>query len=151
MVSAALQLQSINRSAPAITHYSGKYATVSFIRSGNTAICTTHAAYIPMAEFEKVLTITGELIRREKLSKFIFDKRSLSAFHQPSMEWYHLVWKKEMYQYGLRSHRKLLPDDKLFERHVLNGRKKIMTEHPDFDFDRYDIIYCQSMEEALSR
>lgn len=130
-------------------YYLSKYATLSVIKSRRIAVCTVLAAFIPKAEFEKLLNEAGEIIKQEELTKFIIDKRKLTAFHQPSMEWYHLVWKEEMYRYGLQSHRKLLPDDKLFELNVINGRKKIMREHPEFDFGKYDIVYCKTLEEAI--
>jgi uncharacterized protein YqfB (UPF0267 family) len=56
-----------------------------------------------------------------------------------------------MYRYGLRSHRKLLPEDKMFERNVMAGRRKIMRDNPEFDFDKYDIVYCKTLEEALEK
>lgn len=144
MASSTLSLQELTRE-----HVVAKYATISSIEPLGIAICTVTAAYIPMAEFEKLLKTTGELIKRERLTKFIFDKRNLTAFHMPSMEWYHLNWKEDMYQFGLVSHRKLLPDDKMFERNVTEGRKRIMRENPWYDFNKYDIVYCQTMAEAI--
>ncbi len=102
-------------------YFSSKHATISFLPYEKAAICTVNTAYIPMAEFQQLFEIAGELVKQESITKFIFDKRKLIAFHQPSMEWYHLVWKEEMYNYGLRSHRKLLPEDKMFERNVIAG------------------------------
>jgi hypothetical protein len=132
-------------------HLITKYASVSFIPASRIAICTVTAAYIPITEFKELFTSISELVLKEKITKFIFDKRKMTAFHQPSMEWYHLVWKEEMYGKGLTSHRKLLPDDKLFEQSVITGRKKIAREHPDFKFDKFDILYCNSIEEAIAR
>lgn len=129
----------------------GKHATISTVEAMPIAICTVTAAYIPKAEFEKLLHIAGELIQQEGITKFIFDKRELTAFHQPSMEWYHLVWKEDMYKAGLRSHRKLLPDDKIFQRNVAEGRKRIARENPWYDFDKYDIVYCRTLEEAIEK
>lgn len=129
----------------------GKHATISTIESMPVAVCTVTAAYIPKAEFEILLMTAGELIQEERITKFIFDKRRLTAFHLPSMEWYHLVWKPQMYQFGLSSHRKLLPEDKQFEKYVLEGRKKIARENPWFDFEKYDIKYCRTLEEAIER
>jgi hypothetical protein len=132
-------------------YYVGNHATISSIESLPVAICTVTAAYIPMAEFEQLLKIAGELIKRTTITKFIFDKRKLTAFHLPSMEYYHLVWKVEMYKHGLKSHRKLLPNDKVFQHYVQEARKKIRREYPWFDFEKYDIVYCNSIEEALEK
>jgi hypothetical protein len=131
--------------------HANKYASVSFISASKIAICTVNAAYIPMTDFKELFGKISELIKKEKITKFIFDKRKMTTFHQPSMEWYHLNWKEEMYSVGLKSHRKLLPNDKLFEQSVITGRKKIARENPDFNFEKFDIQYCYSIEEALMK
>ena len=131
--------------------YVSKHATISFIASEKIAICTVTAAYIPIADFKATFEKTGELVEQEKITKFIFDKRKMNIFHQPSMEWYHLVWKEDMYKIGLKTHRKLLPEDKLFEQSVITGRKKIIRENPSFNYDKYNILYCTSIEEAIKK
>lgn len=131
--------------------FTSKHANVSFIPSKGIAICTVKANYIPMNEFKALFNKIAELVIQEKISKFIFDKRQLTTFHQPSMEWYHLIWKEDMYKIGLKKHRKLLPDDKLFEQSVITGRKKIARDNPDFNFDKFEIIYCNSLEEAIEK
>ena len=128
-----------------------KHATISFIPSKKIAICTVKSSYIPIADFKSLFSIISTLVKQEKITKFIFDKRLMTTFHQPSMEWYHLNWKEDMYKTGLKSHRKLLPTDKLFEQSVITGRKKIARENPDFNFSKYDIVYCNSMEEAIEK
>ncbi|MDO1448896.1 hypothetical protein Q0590_21640 [Rhodocytophaga aerolata] len=128
-----------------------KYASISFIPASRIAICTVNTSYIPITDFKETFSKIGELIKKEKITKFIFDKRKMTIFHQPSMEWYHLIWKEEMYKVGLASHRKLLPNDKLFEQSVITGRKKIARDNPDFIFEKFDIRYCTSIEEAISK
>jgi hypothetical protein len=132
-------------------YYASKYASVSFIPASKIAICTVNSAYIPITDFKDLFGKISELVKKEKITKFIFDKRKMTTFHQPSMEWYHLSWKEEMYAAGLRSHRKLLPNDKLFEQSVITGRKKIARENPNFKFDKFDIQYCNSIEEAIKQ
>ena len=104
-----------------------------------------------MNDFKELFNKIAILVKQEKITKFIFDKRRLTTFHQPSMEWYHLIWKEDMYKTGLKKHRKLLPNDKLFEQSVITGRKKIARENPDFNFDKFEIIYCKSLEEAIEK
>ncbi len=128
-----------------------KYASISFIPASKIAICTVNAPYIPITDFKELFSKISELVNKEKITKFIFDKRKMTTFHQPSMEWYHLIWKEEMYTIGLTSHRKLLPNDKLFEQSVITGRKKIARDNPDFIFEKFDIRYCNSIEEAISK
>jgi hypothetical protein len=67
------------------------------------------------------------------------------------MEWYHIYWKEEMYRFGLTSHRKLIPDDALFKESIDIGRRKILKENPSFDYSKYDIIYCKTLEEGFRR
>lgn len=128
-----------------------KHAVVSFIPGKKIAICTVTAAYIPIADFKAIFEKISELIKNEKITKFIFDKRKMTTFHHPSMEWYHLSWKEDMYKFGLTSHRKLLPNDRVFEQSVITGRKKIQRENPLFNYSKFDIIYCTSMEEAIEK
>jgi hypothetical protein len=131
--------------------FTSKHASVTFMPTKGIAICTVKAMYIPMADFKELFNKISELVKQEKITKFIFDKRKLTTFHQPSMEWYHLIWKEEMYKIGLKKHRKLLPNDKLFEQSVITGRKKISRENPDFNFDKFEILYCTSLQEAIEK
>jgi hypothetical protein len=39
----------------------------------------------------------------------------------------------------------------LFEQSVITGRKKIARENPDFKFEKFDIQYCSSIEEAIKK
>jgi hypothetical protein len=41
-------------------------------------------------------------LARDEIEKIILDKRALHVFHQPSLEWYYVVWKEQMHAYGLR-------------------------------------------------
>lgn len=128
-----------------------KHGSISFIPSKKIAILTVKSSYIPIVEFKELFNKISTLVKQERITKFIFDKRLMTTFHQPSMEWYHLNWKEDMYKIGLKSHRKLLPNDKLFEQSVITGRKKIARENPDFNFSKYDIVYCNSIEEAIEK
>lgn len=128
-----------------------KHAVISLIREKNLVLLTITSGYVPMNEFKELFVQLTEVVKQEKITKFIFDKRQMTTFHQPSMEWYHLEWKENMYKHGLCSHRKLLPQDKFFEQSVEMGRKKIARDYPDFNFSKYDIVYCTSLEEAIEK
>jgi hypothetical protein len=145
-------LNEITLKSPAVKEfYVTKHAVISWMPAEKIAICSVTAAYIPISDFKILFEKISELVRAEKITKFIFDKRNLTVFHQPSMEWYHLIWKEEMYKFGLKKHRKLIPSDKLFEQSVITGRKKIARENPSFNYAKYDILYCISMEEAIEK
>ena len=132
-------------------YYVGKHATISYNTELGFVLCTATASYIPRAELQEIFESAGELILREKLTKCIYDERRLVAFHLPSMEWLYLVWTEKMYKHGLVSHRKLLPDNKYFEHLVNIGRGKILRENSWFTFEKYDIIYCKTLKEAIEQ
>lgn len=108
------------------------------------------ATYIPMEEFKEVFTKASEIIGKERLTKTIFDKTKLTVFHQPSMEWYFVEWKEELFvKYGLKMHRKILPADNVFVQSVKLGRMKIEKNYPNGKYKELDIQYAKSVEEAV--
>jgi hypothetical protein len=90
-----------------------------------------------------------DFAEQNPVKKMILDKSPLRIFHQPSMEWYHVIWKENMYKKGLSVYRKILPDDNLFEESVKIGRERIIKENPGFNINKYDIQYCKNLQEAL--
>lgn len=115
------------------------------------AVVEASANYIPLNRFKEIFDYISELASSRKLNKLIFDKRKLSVFHQPSMEWYFVEWKEKMFDAGLRIHRKILPNDEVFHQSVRIGREKINKAYPDKKFHQLDIQYAESVEEALVR
>lgn len=112
-------------------------------------VCTSQVPFIDELEFQEIFSEIGEIVKNNTIDKLIFDKRSLQIFDETSMEWYHVHWKKEMQNYGLRSYRKILPNDSNFIKKVEIGRAKMLSKYPDFDFDDYDIKYCNSIDESI--
>lgn len=108
--------------------------------------------YIPIEEFKTVFTQASEIISKYSITKVIFDKRKLSVFHQPSMEWYFTIWKEEIFlKYGVKTHRKILSDDNVFVQSVKLGRMKIERDYPDGKYKELDIQYADSIEEAVEK
>ncbi len=108
--------------------------------------------YIPIEEFKKIFTQSSEIIAKYRITKVIFDKRKLTVFHQPSMEWYFTTWKEEIYlKYGVKAHRKILPEDKVFVQSVQLGRMKIERDFPNGKYKELDIQYADSVEEAVEK
>jgi len=129
-----------------------KYAKVSTIKdSPEIAVVEALTTYIPFEHFKETFNFIGELVKKEKIKKLIFDKRKLSVFHQASMEWYFVEWKEQMYDLGLKLHRKILPDDEVFKHSVKIGREKITSNYPNAKFNLMDIKYAQTMEEAIAK
>lgn len=112
-------------------------------------ICELLADYVPIENFKEVFAQIGEQVKAGDFTKFIFDKRALRAFHQPTMEWYFIHWKKEMLGYGVKTHRKILPAEKWFEKMVQIAKNQILTQYPDHIIDQLDIAYCDTLEEAV--
>ncbi|HAI77197.1 MAG TPA: hypothetical protein DCM08_13220 [Microscillaceae bacterium] len=127
------------------------FAKAIYYKTQTTLLCELKDKFIPFQEFKTLLTTLGEFVKENSVSKFILDKRNLKVFDQPAMTWYHLEWKKEMMAYGLKTYRKLLPEDKFFRMSVDIGRQRILKEHPEFNFEKYDIQYCETIEEAFEK
>ncbi len=129
-----------------------KHASIS-IPKGNqsTVVITAKTSYIPIEEFKKIFEAIGEIVKADKITKLVFDKRNLTVFHQPSMEWYFTVWKEQMYEHGLKIHRKILPDNEVFHQSVKIGREKISKAFPDGKFHMMDIGYANSLDEAIAK
>ncbi len=126
-----------------------KFATISYEESKQAVVLKFKVAYVPIETFMKVMEQIEAFAKKEKVVKMVFDKSNLTVFHQPSMEWYHTVWKVRMLERGLKRYCKILPNDKLFRESVKIGREKIKKSNPQFDFSKFDIRYCNSLEEAL--
>jgi hypothetical protein len=128
-----------------------KHAVVSsVVKNRDTLIVEATASYIPIEQFKEIFNHIGEIVKREKITKLIFDKRKLTVFHQPSMEWYFVEWKEKMFGLGLTQHRKILPQDRIFRESVKIGRDKINKTYPAGKFHQMSILYAESLEEALA-
>jgi len=127
-----------------------KHAKLSFIPGKGIAVITATSTYIPIEEFKEIFEKTGELVKKEKISKLIFDKTELKVFHQPSMEWYFTQWKEKMFDLGLKKHRKILPNDDVFKKSVQIGREKILKDFPNIKAHQMEILYSNTLEDAIN-
>ncbi|EKB48801.1 hypothetical protein [Cecembia lonarensis] len=126
-----------------------RYARVYANDDQGMIICELLADYIPIEDFKETFKHISSIVEAGKFEKFIFDKRSLRAFHQPSMEWYFLNWKNKMLELGLQKHRKILPEEKWFEKMVMIAKEQILKNNPENIIHLLDIKYCDSIEEAI--
>ena len=126
------------------------YADIYVVENLPVLIIEATAGYIPIDEFKKIFVRAEEVVRSKGVQKIIFDKRKLEVFHQPSMEWYFTTWKETLLELGVKTHRKLLPDDPTFRKSVEIGRMKIQEKHPNLHTGEMDIRYAQNLEEAIS-
>ena len=126
------------------------YADIYVVEDQPILIIEATGTYIPIDEFKEVFHKAEEVVRKEEIQKVIFDKRKLEVFHQPSMEWYFTTWKETLLGLGVKTHRKLLPDDVTFRKSVEIGRKRIREKYPDLHTEEMDIQYADTLEEAIS-
>jgi hypothetical protein len=134
---------------PPQEYYQGKYATVTFLPANETAIFRIHGAFIPMTDYQAALDKLSELVQQDKVQKLVVDAPKLVAYHQPSVEWSFVNWKKRMEPHGLRQYRYVLPDSGEYRRSLQDGLRKIGREHPDTGIDRLDLAYCRTLDEAV--
>ncbi len=129
-----------------------KHAKISRVSTQpETVIVEATESYIPLESFKEIFSFIGEVAVKSRIAKLIFDKRKLTVFHQPSMEWYFTEWKEKMFGLGLKTHRKILPDDRIFKESVKIGRDKINKLYPDRKFHQMDIKYTATVEEAIAQ
>jgi len=129
-----------------------KHASIFLLpQQPGTAVVEATANYIPLDQFKEIFNFIGELTSTKNIKKLIFDKRKLSVFHQPSMEWYFVEWKEKMFDAGLKTHRKILPKDDVFRQSVRIGRDKINKAFPSRKFNQMDIQYAETIEEAITK
>lgn len=117
----------------------------------NCGMFKATAEYIPIESFKTAFDQAARFAKDNKWKYFIFDKRNLNVFHQPSMEWYYTIWKKELLQYGVSTHFKILPKEEWFKKSVEAGKNEIKEKHPDFDFTAFDVNYVDNVDEALAQ
>lgn len=135
---------------PFIDAFESRFARVYYLEQPKIVIGEMKAEYVPIEHFQETFHHLGDLIRAGYNAKFIFDKRALRAFHQPSMEWYYVDWKRDMLAHGLRVHRKLLPAEAWFQKSVMIAKEQIQRQYPDNVIDQLDIRYCDTLEAAIT-
>lgn len=125
-------------------------ADIYWLENHKTMVLQATKTYIPIEEFKDIFGEIDKLNAIYSAEKLVFDKRSLRVFNQPSMEWYFTEWKEKMYYKGLKIHRKILPQDPLFQESVRIGREKIAKAYPDRKFQEMDIQYRANLDDAIA-
>ncbi len=128
-----------------------KHASIWLVKTNQaTLLVTATATYIPIDQFKAIFNDITCWVEKLGIQKLIFDKRQLTVFHQPSMEWYFVDWKERMFDLGLTRHVKILPSDEVFRQSVKIGRNKINEAFPNGKFRKMEILYAESLEEAIA-
>ncbi|MDX1627126.1 MAG: hypothetical protein R3345_00420 [Fulvivirga sp.] len=126
-------------------------AEVYVVESKPVAVVKAIGSYITIEEFKKIFNKIGEIVVKKGIKKLVFDKRALNVFHQPSMEWYFVEWKEKMFDLGLKTHRKILPEDDVFRQSVKIGRDQINKKYPEGKFHEMDIQYFENLADAIEK
>ena len=127
----------------------GDMASLHYCSELSFAICTAHAEYIPIEAFREVFLRISGIIGENPVKHFLFDKRALRTFHQPSMEWYFTIWKPSVSPLGLSNHFKILPDLEWFKEAVRAGKHEIHSKFGHDFLEGITITYVSSPEEAI--
>lgn len=127
------------------------YSSLYFNASLKMAICVADQDYIPIKNFKQIFVQTTLLSEQFEIKHFVFDKRKLRTFHQPSMEWYFSVWKPAMRDKGLVSHFKLLPEMEWFVKAVEAGKHEIYQKFGKDIVNGISIDYVNTLEEAIQK
>lgn len=130
--------------------FQSRFAHVYANNTSGTIICVLQGDYVPIEFFKETFQKISEIVKSGTFNKFIFDKRSLRTFHQPSMEWYFIHWKKDMLTYGLKEHRKILPEIEWFKKAVMIAKDQLMQQYPSNIIEQLNIKYCDSIDEAIA-
>lgn len=132
------------------TSHASRYGKAMYNTEYQIGLCEALEPYIPIDAFMELFTACGEMVRAHQLTHFVFDKRSLRAFHQPSMEWYFIEWKQQLLSAGLAKHYKILPDEPWFHKCVEAGKAQILKDYPQNRLSELNITYVQSVGEAIA-
>ncbi|MEM6297838.1 MAG: hypothetical protein AAF740_04015 [Bacteroidota bacterium] len=125
------------------------YATAWVIPHKKALICELKGSYVPDEAFRDILLNVGVIVEQEDSNIFILDRRQSRVFHQDSMEWYIVEWKKAMYDRGLVHYHEILPKDEEWFRDALEaGCLQIREKYPQAN-DLLNIHYCSSVMEAF--
>jgi hypothetical protein len=126
-----------------------EYFKCSMHCSESVVLCQVQSSYVPIEIFIETFSRISPIIKEHEIKKFIFDKRALRVFHQPTMEWYFVKWKEELYRSGLHTHRKILPNLSYFNKSVEAGRCSILLKYRDFDIEKFDIQYFDTIDDCV--
>jgi len=131
--------------------YKDDLFTLVFNKDLSMAICTADSQYIPIKEFKRMFSKICEMPEISKIDHFVFDKRSLRTFHQPSMEWYYAIWKPEMKKKGVTNHYKILPNLEWFLKAVEAGKQEIFQKYGSDLIDDIHVEYIDSIDELIKQ
>ncbi len=107
------------------------------------------SAHIPKTHFQEMFIAIGQLISGAGYKKLICDLSNIQFYHEPTFDWYFMVWKERMFYLGLRTHRIILPLNDLIRDGVELSRQRSCEAFPGEKYWQLDIQYAESVDEAI--
>jgi len=129
--------------------YEGSYASAYYNGDLGMILCVATEEYIPIEDFKAIFMRMSEILEEFPAKHLVFDKRKLTTFHQPSMEWYFAVWKPQVKPKGLSSHYKLLPDADWFAKAVEAGKNEIYEKYGTALLEGITVNYRDTLEDVI--
>jgi hypothetical protein len=124
---------------------------VSKKRNPTIMMCKILTPYVLEEDFKKLVMQCTTVAQKTGCDKYIFDKRALKTFHQPSMEWYYVYWKPYMYkEFQLKKHRKLFLMEEWWLKCIEIGRNQIYKKYPNSICHSLDIKVSRDLEDAIN-
>lgn len=127
------------------------FASLYFESNLKLAVCVADEEYIPIDSFKSLFLAVSDLLKARQIEHFIFDKRQLRTFHQPSMEWYFAIWKPSVREQGLVHHYKILPALDWFVKAVDAGKWEIFKKYGQDIVNGIEILYINSPDEVVTK
>jgi hypothetical protein len=107
------------------------------------------SGHIPKTQFQEMFIAIGQLISKEGYNKLVCDLSNIQFYHEPTFDWYFMVWKERMFYYGLRTHRIILPLNDLIRDGVELARQRAYEAFPGEKYWQPDLQYAESIDEAV--
>lgn len=107
------------------------------------------SAHIPKTQFQEMFIAIGQLISKGGYKKLICDLSNIHFYHEPTFDWYFMVWKERMFYHGLRTHRIILPLNDLIRDGVELARQRSYEVFPGGKYWQLDLQYAESIDEAV--
>lgn len=112
-------------------------------------VVKTTSSHIPKTQFQELFISIGQLIAKSGYRKLICDLSNIQFHHEPTFDWYFMVWKERMYYHGLKSHRIILPHNDLIRDGVELSRQRANEIFPGAKYWDMDIQYAESVDTAM--
>ena len=132
-----------------VKFFQNDFADVCFNNELRMAVCSARQEYIPISSFKEIFNEVSSRLNTHEVRYFLFDKRNLRTFHQPSMEWYFAVWKPVVKNKGLHGHYKILPQLDWFVKSVEAGKHEIFQKYGSDILRDISVKYVDSVEQAI--